>query len=60
LKPPRKTDVNLRLGDLYGAGNVEKTMYGYVDYGQCYKRTLQQCDIDGIRAIYGTFAAQIA
>ena len=44
----------LCLGDLYGAGDVEKTMYGYVDYGWCDKRTLHQCDIDGIIKIYGT------
>jgi hypothetical protein len=47
----------LCLGDLYGAGDVEKTMYGYVDYGWCQQRTLHQCDIDGAIAIYGACAA---
>ncbi|MFH0777672.1 MAG: matrixin family metalloprotease [Candidatus Eisenbacteria bacterium] len=50
----------LCVADLYGSGDVEKTMYGYVDYGECYKRTLHQCDIDAIKAIYGTCAASAA
>jgi len=45
------------LGDLYGASDVDKTMYGYVDYGWCQQRTLHQCDIDGAIAIYGACAA---
>jgi len=47
----------LCLGDLYGITDAAKTMYGYVDYGECIKRTLDQCDIDGIKNIYGTCAA---
>jgi hypothetical protein len=47
----------LCVGDLYGAADAEKTMYGYVDYGWCQQRTLHQCDIDAAIAIYGACAA---
>ncbi len=50
----------LCVADLYGAGDVEKTMYGYVDYGWCQQRTLHQCDIDAIIAIYGAYGASVA
>ncbi len=42
----------LVLGDLYGAGDTEKTMYGYGSLGETKKRSLHQDDIDGIRYIY--------
>ncbi len=44
----------LCLGDLYGGGDTEKTMYGYVAYCETKKRTLHTDDINGIIAIYGT------
>ncbi|GAJ01730.1 unnamed protein product, partial [marine sediment metagenome] len=42
----------LNLGDLYGSGDTEKTMYGYAASGETKKRTLHQDDIDGICYIY--------
>ena len=42
----------LKLGDLYGSGDTEKTMYGYAASGETKKRTLHQDDIDGICYIY--------
>ena len=42
----------LNLGDLYGSGDTEKTMYGYGSAGETKKRTLHQDDIDGICYIY--------
>ncbi len=42
----------LSLGDLYGGGDTEKTMYGYGSTGETKARTLHQDDIDGIRYIY--------
>ena len=42
----------LSLGDLYGSGDTEKTMYGYSSPGETKKRTLHQDDIDGICYIY--------
>ncbi|GAI99425.1 unnamed protein product [marine sediment metagenome] len=42
----------LLLGDLYGGGDTEKTMYGLSSEGETKKRTLHQDDIDGIRHIY--------
>jgi hypothetical protein len=47
----------LCVADLYGSGDTEKTMYGYVDYGWCQQRTLHQCDIDAAKAIYGACSA---
>jgi len=43
---------SLSLGDLYGASEVEKTMYGYGTKGDISKRTLHQDDIDGIAYLY--------
>jgi len=43
---------SLSLGDLYGASDVEKTMYGYGTKGDISKRTLHQDDIDGIAYLY--------
>ncbi len=42
----------LSLGDLYGGGDTEKTMYGYGSTGDTKARTLHQDDIDGIHYIY--------
>jgi len=42
----------LLLGDLYGSGDTEKTMYGYAAEEETKKRTLHQDDIDGICYIY--------
>jgi hypothetical protein len=50
----------LCLADLYGTGDVNLTMYGYVDYGECYKEDLYTGDIAGIKAIYGTCAGMAA
>jgi PKD repeat protein len=43
----------LCLEDLYGGGDAQKTMYGYVAYGETKKRDLHSDDIAGIQAIYG-------
>jgi hypothetical protein len=43
----------LCLDDLYGLGDSQKTMYGYVGNCETNKRTLEQDDINGIIAIYG-------
>lgn len=42
----------LMLNDLYGAGDTEKTMYGYVIAGETKKRSLDTDDLNGINAIY--------
>ncbi len=42
----------LLLGDLYGAGDTEKTMYGSTAYGETKKRTLESDDIAGVRHLY--------
>ncbi|MFH1224758.1 MAG: matrixin family metalloprotease [Candidatus Diapherotrites archaeon] len=44
----------LKLNDLYGSSNSEKTMYGYTSTGNTKKRTLHSDDIAGIKYIYGT------
>jgi len=46
----------LCLADLYGGGDAAKTMYGYVDYCETQKQTLEPDDINGIIAIYGASA----
>lgn len=43
---------SLCLVDLYSAIDSEKTMYGYVSYGETKKRTLHKDDIDGITFLY--------
>lgn len=44
----------LVLNDLYNASDYSKTMYGVMaQTGLTYQRTLDQDDINGIRAIYG-------
>jgi FlgD Ig-like domain/Matrixin len=50
----------LCLADLYGGSDVNQTMYGYVDYGECNKKDLYTGDIAGIKSIYGTCAALTA
>ncbi|MFH1224756.1 MAG: matrixin family metalloprotease [Candidatus Diapherotrites archaeon] len=44
----------LKLNDLYGSSDTEKTMYGYISTGETKKRTLHSDDIAGIKYIYGT------
>jgi|GEM_PF-2837208 len=44
---------SLCLLDLYGGGDSDKTMYGYVSYCDTHARTLHSDDINGIIAIYG-------
>jgi hypothetical protein len=41
------------LGDLYQSKWSTQTMYGYADYEETMKRTLESGDIAGIQAIYG-------
>ncbi len=42
----------LSLADLYGAGDAEKTMYGYVNTGETKKQTLDPDDVAGIAHLY--------
>jgi hypothetical protein len=41
------------LGDIYTASCSAVTMYGYSDYGDIQKRTLESADITGLRGLYG-------
>ncbi|UCG95681.1 MAG: matrixin family metalloprotease [archaeon] len=41
------------LDDLYDSGCSEMTMYGYADYGETKKRTLEDGDITGVSELYG-------
>jgi len=41
------------LGDVYDTACSHVTMYGYSDYGETQKRTLEQPDITGLRVLYG-------
>ncbi len=41
------------LGDIYSSACSGVTMYGYSDYGETSKRTLEQPDITGLQAMYG-------
>ena len=43
----------LGLGDIYDSACSEVTMYGYSNYGETKKRTLEQPDITGIQKLYG-------
>jgi len=43
----------LCLEDLYNGSDSSKTMYGYANSGETYKRTLHPDDIAGIQDIYG-------
>lgn len=40
------------LGDLYNTECSEQTMYGYADYGETKKQTLESGDISGIQKLY--------
>lgn len=40
------------LDDLYNGGCSEMTMYGYADYGETKKRTLEDGDIAGVSNLY--------
>lgn len=40
------------LADLYTSECSEQTMYGYADYGETKKRSLEDGDITGIRKLY--------
>ena len=40
------------LDDLYANEDSEKTMYGYIDYGETKKRTLDPDDMAGLAALY--------
>lgn len=42
------------LGDLYDTTCSEETMYGYSDYGETKKRTLNNGDITGLHELYGS------
>ena len=41
------------LADIYQTACFQVTMYGYSDYGETDKRTLQAPDIKGLQALYG-------
>lgn len=41
------------LDDVYETACAEVTMYGYSDYGETIKRTLEAPDITGIQTLYG-------
>ncbi|MFA4820107.1 MAG: matrixin family metalloprotease [Candidatus Aenigmatarchaeota archaeon] len=41
------------LADVYDTTCSAVTMYGYSDYGEIQKRTLEQPDITGLRTLYG-------
>jgi len=43
----------LCLVDLYGGGDSQKTMYGFVGTCETFKRSLHSDDIAGIQTIYG-------
>jgi hypothetical protein len=43
----------LGLADLYSSECSEQTMYGYGDYGETKKRTLNTGDQEGIQKLYG-------
>lgn len=42
----------LKLNDLYGGSDTEKTMYGYISLGETKKRSLDTDDLNGINTIY--------
>ncbi|PJA83788.1 MAG: peptidase M10A and M12B matrixin and adamalysin, partial [Candidatus Nealsonbacteria bacterium CG_4_9_14_3_um_filter_37_29] len=41
------------LGDVYETACSEVTMYGYSNYGETQKRTLEAPDITGLQTLYG-------
>jgi len=42
------------LADVYDSACTEVTMYGYSDYGETKKRTLEPPDITGLQTLYGS------
>jgi len=41
------------LADIYSSTCSAVTMYGYSDYGETQKRTLETPDITGLQTLYG-------
>jgi len=41
------------LNDIYSSSCTAVTMYGYSDYGETSKRTLEIPDIQGLQTLYG-------
>ena len=41
------------LGDIYDSACSAVTMYGYSDYGETQKRTLEPPDVKGLQTLYG-------
>jgi hypothetical protein len=48
-----ETGHGIGLDDVYDTSCSEVTMYGYSDYGEIIKRTLEQPDITGLQKLYG-------
>lgn len=48
---------SLSLADLYGASDIEKTMYGNIANGEVKKRSLEQDDADGVAYLYPSKAS---
>lgn len=48
-----ETGHGLGLSDVYQSACSEVTMYGYSDYGETDKRTLEQPDITALQKLYG-------
>jgi hypothetical protein len=42
------------MSDLYSGSCGEETMYGYANYGETKKRTLESGDITGVKLLYGS------
>ncbi len=40
------------MDDIYDASCIDVTMYGYGDFGETYKRTLDPLDIEGLLSLY--------
>lgn len=48
-----ETGHGVGLADVYDTACSQVTMYGYSDYGETKKRSLEQPDISGIQKLYG-------
>jgi hypothetical protein len=48
-----ETGHGVGLGDVYEDACSEVTMYGYSDYGETKKRTLEPPDVTGLQTLYG-------
>jgi len=48
-----ETGHGIGLADIYNSTCSTATMYGYSDYGEIIKRTLEQPDITGLQKLYG-------